>query len=187
MANGTDKLTMKFEIEYPKPKILIVGHARHGKDTVAQILADGWDFKFQSSSLAAAEIVVFPVLSKIYGYETVEECFNDRVNHRAEWKDLITEYNSEDRTKLAKQILEDNNIYVGMRCKYELATCRANGLFDVIVWVGAEYRKEPEPTSSNTITKEMADYVIDNNGSITDLVLETFKFMKWYYTKYDRN
>jgi dephospho-CoA kinase len=165
-----------------KPRILVVGYARHGKDTVAQILADGWDFQFCSSSLAAAEIVVYPTLAPIYGYETLEECFNDRVNHRAEWKDLITEYNSQDRTKLAKEILEKNNIYVGMRCKYELAACRAQGLFDVIVWVDGSYRKEPEHISSNTITKQMADYVIDNNGSVNDLVIETFKFMKWYYS-----
>lgn len=166
-----------------KPKLLIVGHARHGKDTVAQILADGWDFKFQSSSLAAAEIVVYPELKKIYDYQTLEECFNDRVNHRAEWKELITDYNSEDRTRLAREILVDNNIYVGMRCHKELASCVAQGLFDAIVWVDASYRKEPEPVSSNTITKQMADYVIDNNGSITGLINETFKFMKWFYAQ----
>jgi dephospho-CoA kinase len=159
------------------PKILIVGHARAGKDTVAQILADGWGFKFQSSSWAACEKVVFPKIKHLYGYETIEECFNDRVNHRAEWKDLISEYNEVDRTRLARDILEDSNIYVGLRCEKELKA--SHTLFDAIVWVDASYRKEPEPKSSNTITMDMADYVIDNNGSINDLIIETFKFMKW--------
>ena len=34
------------------------------------------------------------------------ECFEDRVNHRSEWFDLITNYNKEDRTRLTKEILK---------------------------------------------------------------------------------
>jgi len=164
-----------------KPKILVVGHARHGKDTVAQILKDGWGLNFCSSSYAAAEKVVFPVLSKEYGYTTLEECYADRVNHRSEWKALITEYNAFDKTRLAKEIMSENDIYVGMRCHKELGACVEAKIFDHIVWVDASYRKEPEPISSNTIKKENADYVLDNNGSMNDLILETFKFMRRVY------
>jgi hypothetical protein len=41
-----------------------------------------------------------------YGYKTSEECFEDRVNHRSEWYDMICEYNLNDKAKLAKGILE---------------------------------------------------------------------------------
>lgn len=165
-----------------KPKLLIIGHARHGKDTVAQILKDGWGLNFCSSSFAAAEKVVMPKMLDETGkpfYNTVEECFADRVNHRATWKNLITEYNTPDKTRLAREIMTENDIYVGMRCHIELGECWINRVFDAIVWVDASYRKEPEPLSSNTITKDRADYVIDNNGSMNDLILETFKMMRW--------
>jgi len=165
-----------------KKKLLVIGHARHGKDTVAQILKDGWDLNFCSSSLAAAEKVIMPKLMKdSFGnpYNSVEDCFADRINHRATWKNLITEYNTPDKTRLAREIMTKNDIYVGMRCNIELGECRVCGLFDAIIWVDASYRKEPEPVSSNTITIDSADYIIDNNGSISDLILETFKMMRW--------
>lgn len=162
-----------------KKKLLIIGQARHGKDSVGQILKDGWGYNFCSSSYAAAEKVVYPVLAPLYGYTTLEECYSDRVNHRSEWKDLITAYNTPQKAKLASEIMRNNDIYVGMRCHIELNACRTLNLFDAIVWVDASYRKEPEPLSSNTLTRDMADYVIDNNGSVNDLILETFKFMRW--------
>ena len=157
-----------------KPKILIIGHARWGKDTVAEILRDGWGYKFCSSSLAACEKVVFPVMSKQEGYTSVEECFEDRVNHRTQWHQLISEYNTPDKTRLAREIMETNDIYVGMRCQEELKATR--GLFDVVVWVDASQRLLPEPASSNTLTKEMADYCISNNGDLKDLVNEVYAF-----------
>lgn len=164
-----------------KPKLLIIGHARWGKDSVAQILKDGWGLDFCSSSMAAAEKVVIPKLVDGEGkpfYSSVEECFADRVNHRATWKNLITEYNTPDKTRLAREIMAENDIYVGMRCHLELEECIRGGVFDHIIWVDASYRKEPEPLSSNTITRDYADYVIDNNGSMSDLILETFKMMR---------
>lgn len=157
-----------------KPKILIIGYARHGKDSVAEILRDGWGYKFCSSSMAACEKVVFPVMSKQEGYTSIEECFEDRVNHRTQWHQLISEYNTPCKGRLAKEIMETNDIYVGMRCQEELKAARR--LFDVVVWVDASKRHFPEPVSSNTLTKEMADYCISNNGDLVDLVNEVYTF-----------
>ncbi len=162
-----------------KQKLLVISHARFGKDTFCQILKDGWNYDFVSSSYAAADKVVYPVVAPKYGYTNLTECYSDRVNHRAEWKDLITAYNTPDKTRLAREIMSENDIYCGMRCHLELQACKDINLFDKIVWVDASYRKEPEPLSSNTLTRDMADYVIDNNGSVNDLILETFKFMRW--------
>lgn len=63
-------------------KILILGHARHGKDTLAEILNKEYGMTFMSSSQAANEIFLFDELKNKYGYKTKEESFNDRVNHR---------------------------------------------------------------------------------------------------------
>ena len=121
-----------------KPKLLILGHGRHGKDTLAEILADNSDLAFSSSSRAAAEVFLFDKMKDEFGYNSVDECFEDRHNHREYWYRSIQEFNSEDRARLCKEILKINDMYVGMRCHKEyLAT---NHLFDMILLVDAGKR-----------------------------------------------
>ena len=96
------------------PKLLIIGHMRHGKDTLAEILNEQVGLKFISSSQAAADIFIYDELKEKYGYKTSVECFEDRVNHRAEWYEMICDYNKDDRAKLAKGILKMADCYVGM-------------------------------------------------------------------------
>ena len=153
------------------PKLLIVGYRRHGKDFAAEYLHKKYGFKFTSSSMYAAKKFIYNELSSKYGYETFEHCFNDRMEHRAEWYDLITEYNQDNPSRLAEDMLgEGYDIYVGMRNKDELLHCKANKVFDYIIWVDAEERLGfIEDSSSCTIDKSMADYVIDNNGTIEQL------------------
>ena len=116
-------------------KILIIGHARSGKDTVAEMIQENFGLNFKGSSVMAAEIFIFDELSKKYGYKTFEECFEDRVNHRAEWHDLICGYNKDDKSRLAKDIMKDNDMYVGMRDTKEAEKCIEDGVFDVIIGV----------------------------------------------------
>jgi hypothetical protein len=146
------------------PKLLLIGHARHGKDSMAEILQENFGLKFKSSSQAAAEIFIYDVLKEKYGYNTPEECFEDRVNHRAEWHQLICEYNIDDKAKLAKGILQQTDCYVGMRDYREIKECINQNLFDLIVWVDASERLPLEDSSSFNIDKEDADIIIDNNG-----------------------
>jgi hypothetical protein len=76
-------------------------------------------YNYKSSSLAASEIFIYDTLKDKYGYKTPEECFEDRVNHRAEWFDLICDYNKDDKARLAKEIMKSADIYVGMRSNEE--------------------------------------------------------------------
>lgn len=151
------------------PKLLIIGHGRHGKDTVAEFLRDEFGLKFVSSSQAAAEIFIYEELKEKYKYETPKECYEDRINHRAEWYDLICDYNVDDRARLAKGILERADCYVGMRDREEIDECLNQGLFDLIIWVDACERLPLEPADSFNIDKSCADIIIDNNGSISEL------------------
>jgi hypothetical protein len=104
-----------------------------------------------------------------YGYKTSEECFEDRVNHRSEWYDMICEYNLNDKAKLAKGILEITDCYVGMRDRNEISEC-INQLFDLIVWVDASDRLPLEDSSSFNIDKACADVILDNNGTYEQFV-----------------
>lgn len=146
-------------------KILILGHARHGKDTFAEILRDHFGLKFKSSSVAASEIFLYDTLKDKYGYGTPEECFEDRVNHRQEWHELIVDYNKDDRARLAKDILKDADCYVGMRSGMEIEECKNQGLFDIIVWVDASERLPLEPKESFNIDISYADFIVPNHGT----------------------
>jgi dephospho-CoA kinase len=149
-------------------KILIIAHARHGKDTFAELLNEMFGLKFKSSSQAAADIFIFDALKDKYGYETPEQCFEDRVNHRAEWYNMICDYNKDDKAKLAKGILELSDCYVGMRDRGEIEECLRQGLFDLIIWIDASYRLPLESPESFNIDKSCADIIIDNNGTFDE-------------------
>lgn len=146
-------------------RLLLIGAARWGKDTLAEILHEHYGLKFISSSQACADIFIYDELKGKYGYETPEECFNDRVNHRQEWYELICGYNKDDKAKLAKEILKYNNTYVGMRDSAEIKECLKQGLFDLVIWVDASKRLPMESSNSFNITTSDADIIVDNNGT----------------------
>lgn len=151
-------------------RLLIIGHARHGKDTVGELLKKYYGLNFISSSQACSDIFIYDSLKDKYGYKTPEECFNDRFNHRSEWFEMICDYNKDDKARLAKDILKYNNTYVGMRSWDEIEECRKQGLFDLVIWVDACGRLPIENSSSFNISKDDADIIIENNGTYEELV-----------------
>ena len=184
--------------EAGKPKFLVLGHARHGKDTVAEILRDEYGFTFTSSSLFCAEKVIWDAihnqqaaidrhiaasspgmsagqlieeLEMMAGreYPSYAECFADRGNFRAAWFSLIAAYLYPEMERLGREIFAENDIYVGIRNKRELNAVLNAGLADVTVWVDASERVDQEPMASCTVEPWMAMFTIDNNGSAEDL------------------
>lgn len=164
-----------------KIKILVLGSARHGKDTFAELLNEHFGLTFKSSSQAAADIFLYDALKDKYGYKTPEECFEDRVNHRAEWKDLICDYNKDDRAKLAKEILKNSDCYVGMRDRAEINECMKQGLFDIIVWIDASDRLPLEPADSFDIDKSCGDIIIENNQDYETFKTKVLRFGRVLY------
>ena len=150
-------------------KLLIIGHARHGKDTVAELLRKKYGLIATVSSRRALEIFLYDELKPKYGYFTFEEAYRDRVNHRAKWFDRITAYNLHDKTRLARGIMADSDVYVGMRSRDEIKACVKAKIFDAVIWVDASDRLPPEPCSSFDIDWTLADIVIDNNGPESEL------------------
>lgn len=158
-----------------KPRVLIIGHGRHGKDTVAEMLRDRYGLRFESSSMFAAERIMMPAFARHperETYSTVEECYADRSNHRAFWHDEIAAYCLEDPTRLARELYEDHDVYVGLRASREYHACQNSGMFDLIIWVDASERLPLEDRSSMKLEPWMAHYVIDNNGTEEQLAAE---------------
>lgn len=52
------------EVKKDFKKFLVIGHARHGKDTFAEILEEVFGLKFKSSSQAAVDIFIYDALKK---------------------------------------------------------------------------------------------------------------------------
>ena len=151
-------------------KILILGNARHGKDTLAELFNKYFGLTFMSSSQASADFFLYNQLKDKYGYTTSEECFEDRVNHRQEWYEAICHYNKDNRARLAQDILSRSNCYVGMRDKEEFKECVKRKLFDIIIWVDASKRLPLEPGTSFNIDMSDADIIVENNGTFEEFV-----------------
>jgi len=152
-------------------KLAIIGYGRHGKDTVAEILRDKFGYQFLSSSEASAKIFLYDLLKDEFGYNSWQECFEDRHNHRERWFDEISKFNTPDKSRLAKLIMQENDVYVGMRCEHELDACKESGVFDLVIWVDASNRVQyKESENSCTVKPSQADLFINNDG--TELELE---------------
>ena len=155
--------------EKTRPKLLIIGHGRHGKDTVAEMLRDMCGFKFTSSSMFVATECLWDTWGK-YRYPDFNSMYADRHNKRDEWADMISEYNTPDKTRTAVGMISKGyDLYVGMRRRDELEACIEAGVFDGIIWVDRSEHLPPEPASSMDLTALDAHIVIDNNGTLEEL------------------
>ena len=146
-------------------KILVLGPKRSGKDALAELLNKHFEMTFKSSSEMANEIFIYDELKSKYGYSSLEECFEDRHNHRQEWYLMICGYNMEDKSRLSKDIINNYDCYVGMRDLEEFESSK--DLFDVIIWVDAS-KRIVDGDSTNKISKEVAHIVVTNNGTFEE-------------------
>ena len=122
-------------------------------------------YRYTPASLYCAEHIIMP---RIEGhYKSVEHCYADRINRRTDWFNIIREYCEADPAAIGKAILENNDVYAGIRSKVELEGCRK--ISDITIWVDASCRLDPEPTSSNELDASSADIIIHNNSSIEEL------------------
>ncbi len=148
------------------PRLLVIGHGRHGKDTVCEILRDNYGFRFQSSSEFCARKFIYDELKLKYGYADYEQCYRDRHNHRSEWYDMIHAYCQDDYARLGRDIFSENDIYCGLRNRREFHAMRNTGVFDYCIWVDRSDHVPSEPRDSMNLEIWMADYVIDNNSTL---------------------
>ena len=161
--------------------IAVCGSGGHGKDTVSDYIAKETLLRYrESTSEFSVRQIVFPVLSEKYGYKTVQECWDDRRNHRSEWAALIWAYNSESPTgvRLYQEMIPNNDIINGCRNDAEFAICKQLRIFDKSIWVDASKRLPVEDSTSCQITATSCDFVVDNNGTIAELKKQLNDFMQ---------
>ena len=147
-------------------KIYVIGHAQHGKTTVAKMLSNILECTYADSSLFVIDTVVRPYLEKHRGliYRSSEAAHADRNRCRPEWKDAIEEYNSADASRLSRDIFSKHRIYCGCRTAREyLAGSQA--LNAIGIYVDASERVEKRDETFG-ISVSMADVVLDNSWHI---------------------
>ena len=151
-------------IPLSNPRIMLMGHGRHGKGSVCEILTEHYGYSCMSSSEAAGRRFVYPALKEFY--DTFEDCFADRHNWRPLWAQLIRRYNFNNKARLGSLIFNerDQDVYDGCRQGDEFNAIKDAGLFDYAIWVDASKRKPMESSESMTVNRSMCDDVIDNNG-----------------------
>ena len=167
-----------------KPKLLVIGHGRHGKDTVCEMLRDHYGYTFESSSKFCSLQFIYNDLKDKYGYANEEECYADRHNHRAEWYNAICDYNVPDAATLGREMFAEYDIYCGLRNKREYYAMKNTGVFDKVIWVDRSDHLPPEGNDSMSLEPWMADYIIDNNGTLGDLAFNVGQLIN-YINPYD--
>ena len=149
---------------------MLFGYARHGKDTAAEILTRRFGVRCVSSSWFAAEKIMMPYFAaKGVVYPSVQECFDDRLDKRAQWFDEIAKYNTPDGSRLSRELFAEYDIYIGIRNVVEFLAAKQAGLFDYAVWIDRSQHLPAEPTTSNKLGPQFADVVVDNNGTLAEL------------------
>ncbi len=133
---------------------------------------------FQSSSEAALDYCVYRILQELIGYETKEECYADRSNHRALWFELIKALNFNDPTTLGEIIFSTHDIYCGIRNITEYKGLMKTSPHILSIWVDASERHPPEDDKSCTVTADDMDIILDNNGTLEELKVHIAHIMK---------
>ena len=169
-----------------KLKLLVIGHGRHGKDTVCELLRDRYGYSFESSSQFCSRLFIYNQLKEKYGYADEQACYADRHNHRQEWYEAICAYNVPDAARLGREIFAAHDIYCGLRNKKEFHAMRNTGVFDYAIWVDRSDYLPQEPKTSMSLEPWMADFTVDNNGTLAELefnVDQLMNHMVWWKTK----
>ena len=156
--------------------VIIFGHKQHGKDTACEYLEGKYGVSFASSSLFACQLFLFEQMEREgYHYETIEECFADRVNHRQYWYEAIRDYNTPDKTRLGTWLFGQHDVYCGIRDLDEFHALKAAGRVNLAIFIDASGRLEKEGSESMKMDIEHADIIITNNGTLDE-----------FYDKLDR-
>lgn len=162
----------------PRPKLFIVGHGEHGKDTVGELIAAKTGLRLCDSSRFATSRAVRPYLETVYGikYASDEECYKARRRMRPQWFEAIRHYNAKDPARLARELFTEADIYCGIRSRVEFFAAR--DLVDLAVWVDGSKRKPGETPLSFDITASDCDIVVDNNSSEAELERRVERFSR---------
>lgn len=153
----------------------VVGYGRHGKDTVAELLAKNTKLKYGGSTSRIAS----PLIAEALGL-SVDEAFARRHEDRMFWFRWCNELRrQEGPCILLTLLLANSDIAVGMRGIEEINQYAG---YTVNYWIWVENpRKEKDPTVDFTYqdTRKYGAIKILNDGSLDDLNNKVINYAKF--------
>jgi len=163
-----------------KPKVVIAGYSGHGKMEIAKLLSAHGFSCITKTRFIYEKFLFDQLVLDGYDYRTVNKAIKDKRNHQQYFDLSVSKYESGDCSKIAKKLLEEYNVYVGICDSKELNTLRERGLVDIVIWVDGFTRLgTTDPVSNIDIVESDADFVFDNNGSKEDLEDEIKSFFDY--------
>ena len=100
-------------------RVLIVGHGRSGKDTVAALLAEKFGYRLGGSmSYAVIPLITYSLTGRTDAYMQ-EYCYKHRHNNRKYWYDYCNLLRQIDPLLLVKLTLSTTDFIIGIRDKDE--------------------------------------------------------------------
>lgn len=144
-------------------RVLVVGHGRSGKDILSKVLNDLYGYRFRGSSeVMCQQEEIFSLFKDLY--ETSDELFENRHKHRVELYEAIREYNKEDKTRLAKLVMQNGQFgYTGMRDFDEVMAGINEGLFSHIIWVDRKFNA-PDPSQMFSFEDLYEEFLRDDTS-----------------------
>ena len=176
----------KKHVLMPKPKIAILGYSDAGKDTMAEILRDWYGYKYTQATRFILEKFLWGQFSLYGKYETFDEAYEDRINCRQLWYDMICEINKENPATIANAIYAESDIYCGIRSCKELEA--AYDTIDRIYWINCGERI-PIESGSNDIHADLLYkdakwrnklVILQNHESLMKFKVNIYKEMSHY-------
>lgn len=153
-----------------RPKILVVGPGRCGKDESCAIierltgLKNAGTFSKHLTPFVAAALGV-----------SEAEAYANRHRDRETWFRIGEEMRQGDPTRLCRLAFKAGDVSGGVRGREEIEAIRAQGLTDLIVWVNRDVPHDP----TLMFGEEMADVQIDNHGTLADLELRWARLLRF--------
>ncbi len=145
--------------------VCVLGHGRHGKDETLKALERLTGLKNAGpTSLYLAEH-----MGQKLGLST-EEAYarrHESPEMRNEWYEEANRLRDGDPSFLARKALAVGPLTGGLRDDKEVAGCRAEGLFDLIIWV--RNPRKPEDDKTVKFGPDVADFILLNDGTVQDL------------------
>jgi hypothetical protein len=151
------------------PILAVVGKGRAGKDTSAEWLRDNTVLRFDGGCSWHGREIVAEKLGI-----SVEEAWQTRHDRRMEWYRILCEFRQNDPARLVKRCLVNNHVVCGVRDGVEMRAAIDEGLIDLVIWI--ERAVPDDPTL--TFGPEVADVIIDNNGTLKGLYRRLFRLAK---------
>lgn len=158
-------------------KILVVGHSRHGKDTVADILSEVYGLKGISGSRWMLEAGHMDDLATELGYTDRGRFYTDRHLHRKAWFDRINKTIQTSPAAIARGVFRQHDVYTGIRTSEEYEAVQAIVRPDMVLWVDRSTVLPPEPSDSNELQWDPSMLTVWNGGTIEQLRDEVIRLM----------